>query len=93
MYGASQNYRQLVGHAVHPYTPRHSHLIIVTRAVVDRWNHKENQPQQRRHDDYHFEHGQRGDVSHQFSNRASLCLGLSFRDDYNVISVHDSKET
>jgi len=56
----SQNYRRIVGHAVHPYTSQHSHLINVIREVVDRWNHKENQLQQRRDDDYRFEHGYRG---------------------------------
>ena len=93
MYGASQNYRRIVGNTVHPYTSQHSHLINVIREVVDRWNHKENQLQQRRDDDYRFEHGYRGDVSHQFSNHASLCLGLSFRESsIMLISVHDGKE-
>jgi hypothetical protein len=61
MYGASQKYSRIVGHAVHPYTSHHSHLINVIREAVDRWNHKENQLQQRRDDDYRFEHGRTGD--------------------------------
>lgn len=93
MYGASQKYSRIVGHAVHPYTSHHSHLINVIREVVDRWNHKENQLQQRGDDDYRFEHGRTGDASHQFSNYASLCLDLSFRESSICFnSVHDGKE-